>query len=518
VGIGSAFPGSKLVVVGTSGAAADVAKFRYEGSDATSTINVLVLERNTTGTATDGMASRIRFNTEKDDGVTGGGIAAIDGITTDTDAGDLLGELAFTVNGVGVGFFEAVRINKDGYVGIGTTDPLYHLHVKGSVTDAVNVYAEGNSAGFVLHDMNGTADKSIAQMYVNADKWRLRGIKDDLTENKSGIAFDLNTGFIGIGTTDPKNSLHVVASGTAGTPAISAWNMAAFQRSSSAGANSYISVISGNTAKAGIYFGDTGDEDAGSIAYNHSTNGMEFRTNTFQSMVLESGGYLGIGTTDAKQPLDISFSAPIIRLSDETSTSIADVGAIMEFYHGTTARAGWLGFGSSGDEHMSLHSQTANGEIRFGTNNNVRMRIMSGGNVVIGGSSSSYKLEVCGTLATTAASVTTSITCSSDERLKKNIATLNNSLDNIMALRGVSFDWRVDEFPDKGFTKDNQIGFIAQELEELYPELVVTQPDGFKSVDYSKLTPVLLQAIKEQQMLIKDLQERMASVEAATAN
>ena len=85
----------------------------------------------------------------------------------------------------------------------------------------------------------------------------------------------------------------------------------------------------------------------------------------------------------------------------------------------------------------------------------------------------------------------------SDERWKKNIVTLNNSLDKIMRLRGVSHEWRVDEFPELNFINGTQLGLIAQEAELVVPEVVTTGEDGFKGISYEKLVPVLIEAVKE---------------------
>ena len=85
-----------------------------------------------------------------------------------------------------------------------------------------------------------------------------------------------------------------------------------------------------------------------------------------------------------------------------------------------------------------------------------------------------------------------------------------------MKLRGVSYYWknREEVAAAKGVSADSlgfdyeegkQIGVIAQEVEEIYPELVTTDADGFKSVDYTKLAPVLIEAIKEQQKQIDEL-------------
>ena len=78
----------------------------------------------------------------------------------------------------------------------------------------------------------------------------------------------------------------------------------------------------------------------------------------------------------------------------------------------------------------------------------------------------------------------------SDIKLKTNIQPLENSLEKVNQLRGVSYD-RVD------IEKDNCIGVIAQEVEEVYPEFVSEGEDGIKGVDYSKMVAVLIESVKE---------------------
>ncbi len=108
--------------------------------------------------------------------------------------------------------------------------------------------------------------------------------------------------------------------------------------------------------------------------------------------------------------------------------------------------------------------------------------------------------------------------CYSDIRFKKNITSLNSSLDNVLKLQGVNYLWKTKEFPDKHFTDDKQIGFIAQELEKIYPELVKTDKDGYKMVDYSHLTPILVEAIKEQQKQIDELNKKVDQMQSQISN
>ncbi len=107
---------------------------------------------------------------------------------------------------------------------------------------------------------------------------------------------------------------------------------------------------------------------------------------------------------------------------------------------------------------------------------------------------------------------------SSDLRLKKDIQSLNGSLDKVLKLRGVSFYWKSkDEMAaakgedvnnmSYGFSDEKQIGVIAQEVEEVLPELVVTDNEGFKAVKYENLTPVLIEAVKELKAEKDELQK-----------
>jgi len=91
---------------------------------------------------------------------------------------------------------------------------------------------------------------------------------------------------------------------------------------------------------------------------------------------------------------------------------------------------------------------------------------------------------------------------SSDRNLKTNILPINNALDKINKLEGVSFNWK-----NGG---GEELGLIAQDVEEVLPELVITNPKtGLKSVKYGNIVPVLIQAIKEQQKQIDELKARL---------
>jgi len=102
----------------------------------------------------------------------------------------------------------------------------------------------------------------------------------------------------------------------------------------------------------------------------------------------------------------------------------------------------------------------------------------------------------------------------SDRRFKKNIRPLESALSKTLKLRGVRYDWRRDEFPDMNFSEEEQLGFIAQEVEEEFPELVQERADGYKGVDYSRLTPILVEAIKELKAEIDALRKENEALRA----
>jgi hypothetical protein len=111
---------------------------------------------------------------------------------------------------------------------------------------------------------------------------------------------------------------------------------------------------------------------------------------------------------------------------------------------------------------------------------------------VSGGASILKDVYVGGSLTATG-----SVTSSSDARLKENIETIENALDKIENFRGVKYT--------KIATGAQEIGFIAQEIEQSFPEVVSTDSNGFKSVAYGNVTAVLLQCIKELKQEVEDL-------------
>ena len=105
--------------------------------------------------------------------------------------------------------------------------------------------------------------------------------------------------------------------------------------------------------------------------------------------------------------------------------------------------------------------------------------------------------------------------CPSDARLKKNIQPFSTVLDKLVRLQPVSFNWRVEEYPEYNFGPGRNSGLIAQELEEVFPEMVSTNERGYKGVNYSELPLLLLQAIRELKVENDTLREKVEQQQEA---
>ena len=132
-------------------------------------------------------------------------------------------------------------------------------------------------------------------------------------------------------------------------------------------------------------------------------------------------------------------------------------------------------------------------------------------------SSASEIFQVQGNTLITGMLTVNATVYSSDNRLKKNITPLQSPLAQILQLRGVSYKWRKEEFPNRNFSDKLQVGFIAQEVEKIFPEMVETDAQGYKAVNYIQLTPVMVESIKELSRQIGILQNKNKDLEASIA-
>ena len=101
---------------------------------------------------------------------------------------------------------------------------------------------------------------------------------------------------------------------------------------------------------------------------------------------------------------------------------------------------------------------------------------------------------------------------SSDKRFKDNLVKINNPLVKINKLSGYDFNWNDKQDTYEKGSKD--IGIIAQEIEEVLPEIVQTRKNGYKAVKYEKIVALLIEGIKEQQQTIEKLEDRLKKLES----
>ena len=99
-------------------------------------------------------------------------------------------------------------------------------------------------------------------------------------------------------------------------------------------------------------------------------------------------------------------------------------------------------------------------------------------------------------------------------RFKKNISTVTGALEKLSKLNPVNYDWREDEFKNKGFNDKKQWGFIAQEVEKVMPELVGVDKDDYLTLNYTGFVPLLTKAMQEQQTEIDNQQKEIDELKA----
>lgn len=205
-------------------------------------------------------------------------------------------------------------------------------------------------------------------------------------------------------------------------------------------------------------------------------------------MRITSGGDVGVGTSNPYTKLHIYESGTRTIVSSYYNNNSSCYSA----YHSSTTTLYAVRVGAEGNNMIFSVSPTSSPSER--------MRITSNGEVGIGTSAPSNPLEVgiSNTLTGVSIYAVGDIVAFSDKSVKENIRPIENVIERIQNSRGVVYD-RIDSG-----AKDN-IGFIAQELEENFPELVTTNEDGTKAVKYQNTVAVLFEAIKEQQKQIDEL-------------
>ena len=378
----------------------------------------------------------------------------------------------------------------------------------------------------------GISDGSIlptAAAYINDNTGVGVYIGDNSAATKG--LYVKNGGNVGIGTSSPANLLHLA--GTSATPSL--------RLSSSA-----------NIA----FYWDIGRENAstGDFVFNNAVGGA-----ATERMRITSGGNVLIGSTsDYAGILQVSGQLSIIRSTgyawlDYTNTTannqysflqnVTD-GFLISVGKNGTSTAPYLALGTADTERMRITSggflkvsnngtyqNTAGSyhEIRSNTTDSDTIIIQNtaaspyGGNIYFPNAApnntTNYFL-LCYDNSNTKLFVysngslynrTGTYGPISDVKLKENIIDATPKLDDILKLKVRNFNFIDDE------TKQKQIGFIAQEFEEVFPTMVDTNTDkegeSFKAIKTSVLVPMLVKAIQEQHQLITSLQDRLDKLE-----
>jgi hypothetical protein len=101
----------------------------------------------------------------------------------------------------------------------------------------------------------------------------------------------------------------------------------------------------------------------------------------------------------------------------------------------------------------------------------------------------------------------------SDVAFKENIKPLENVLNSLQELNCISYEYNISKYSHKGFPESRQIGLIAQELQSVYPELVRQDKDGDLQVNYSQISTIALQAVKELKLQLEISNNKIIELE-----
>ena len=406
-------------------------------------------------------------------------------------------------------------------VGIGTNSPSAKLHVgagtRFTVLDTGSVFLQsGNTIG------SARDWKMYVSLPIGYLSFRDMGF-DNLNNGMASDAMVIQygTGNVGIGAAVPAEKLEIngnikftvastiySATGTAltirpgdGTGSGGALTIRGGNAGvTSGGAGGDLNLTAGaNLPSGGAGYGGLGVPGhvniTGSYGYNSVGGNINLTAGATSCWSLVSGSHS-----------DINIKGGQNLVTTDPSSIVIEGGYTIGTNCTTTP-------GSTGG-NLILKSGLASGT---GTNGNIQLL---NGNVGIGTAAPSSKLEVCGNTRiigtlNVSSTVTSSsgITCPSDFRYKQNITPLNNSLQKLMRLKPVNYYWKSNAFPDMHFNNQQQSGFIAQDMEKLFPEMVFTDEKGYKSIDYARLTPVLVQTLQEQQVRLNNLTNRLNEIE-----
>ncbi len=422
-------------------------------------------------------------------------------------------ELRFETNGT-----TRVTIDTSGNVGIGTTTPTEILQINGNIRMNASGYPQrgvyfGNNGGNPSIYSTGSTAPAWTNVIEN-DNVRIKLDTDpggsdwfDVVDNSNNRLFFISepTGFTGVGDASPDAHFEISANGTSGGSIF-------LVSSDDNNDGDLLTVLEsghvgiGTTAPAVELDVNTGTINAASICDENNANCLDLSAG-----VGGSGDFMADGTvpmTGAFEAADGSAAAPSITFANDTNSGFYLSGGnsigitVNGVNHGAMTNSSWElyrkirtsncsvtepCFSFSGDNDTGMF-RSGTDELGFSTNAIERMVIDASGNVGIGSTSPAHALDVVGNIQYTG-----SLIDASDRRLKRDVASLENPLDTITEIEGVSFIMKDD--PDEQV----EYGVIAQQVEEVLPELVHTKNDemGSKAVNYIGFIGWIIEGVKE---------------------
>ena len=226
------------------------------------------------------------------------------------------------------------------------------------------------------------------------------------------------------------------------------------------------------------------------------------------SFVVDATGNVGIGPTAAERHLHVRGAAEVQALFENPSTTASQFAYVDIESNATSAGESIIRF------------KTPDGTSYINSKGSATTMTFSSGNVGIANTAPADKLWVQGGISATG-DITSS---ASDKRLKENRKPISNAVEKVLKLKGITYDW-IDNISEVTGTEWNhtekQAGLIAQDVQKVLPEAVSIAPfdkDGegksvsgkdYLTIDYARVVPLLVNAIKEQQVQIEELKKEI---------
>lgn len=324
---------------------------------------------------------------------------------------------------------------------------------------------------------------------VNAGVSRLNPLT--LQVDTTGLVY--SDGKVGINTATPSATLQIVSSGDSVLP------LAVGGKDAWPAAGTRVAIEFRSSETAAFPADDTQYARIGAVnqAVNGGNKSLYIHTGGAERLHLDYVGDVGTGSTPlANLITNDNAAVSLVRTSDTVITDIyvtGDIDGAARVYVGqSTIFGGGMLF--TGDDSPDVVGD-ADQMVFFRRNNSTDVR-------VIWYAHNANQVHFV-----------SPISQPSDKRLKTDIQPIENALARLNRLTPVYFYWDRDAHPDKGFSLRRQIGFIAQDVEKVFPELVSTDNDGYRYMAYSPLTAVLIEAAREQQNKIEALNARNDELE-----